>query len=609
MLRRANALASLPLLTALAFTAAVPARADGDPGPQSSGDITTSQAGKDGCTRDPGNLIDGLAPSWVYVYDRHVGPTPPIQHMIGTIGTAEPHGLGVHPAGDDLPSGHDDYDLNVNIFPDGPYRKFIGGHLDANPARSTGNFAGSGESTGAVHSEMEGSAIPISLWPEQGDRIDLLGHWAWDCGHWGVPTAIFSPDYTLPKVGQPCLGTLADIPQVFVPAECSITGEDTEFHPWKAMWDVHAQSIGPEAEAEGLLWVSTNLTRAGLVEQCAHQFQGTAHLPNLQMRTCALTQPLWQDVTGDYSYYLAAPPRPSPHAHLTYRVVDVGSTGASAPTLTPEGDGVRVKLHLTSAMAQTVHAFYRVYAGWDQLEPAAVPTHLRVSLDRLEIHRAMDPGCTPLGSAGGLGPPGCTGESQSVNQASSAPGEWNLFYNIAGAWGRYLGGEFDVNDGDVRTPNQAVDIYVAPGRGWRFVTLGRECDLQGLALATGPSQSLSSCPGLTALGGLELSDTNDSPGSVRDTWASAQASVGTHVRDAGTSKTHDSSTCPPDANPKGCYTVTYSVKVIDDAASRVLVAARAGGLPDTGLPAPFAEVALLLGLAALLATRLRAPRS
>ena len=33
----------------------------------------------------------------------------------------------------------------------------------------------------------------------------MLGNWVWDCGHWGVPTEIFSPDYVLPKDGQPCL--------------------------------------------------------------------------------------------------------------------------------------------------------------------------------------------------------------------------------------------------------------------------------------------------------------------------------------------------------------------------------------------------------------------
>lgn len=584
--------------------------AAGDPGPDSSGDQSKSQAFKDGCTRNPLLLIQGNSPSWVYVYDDHSSAAlPPPRRMTGTVSTKDYktqvspslHLDAVKPAGDDLPAGHTDYDLNVNILPDPQYVSFLAGHQDLNDlTKRTGNFRGTGDDYAAVHSELQSDTIPISLWPEAGDHIDLIGNWAWDCGHWGVPTEVFSPDYVLPKENQPCLGNLATLKEggaaIFDPAQCTIAGESTEFHPWRAMWDVHGQSLSPQAEAEALLYVSTNGTRAGLVENCAHRMPMT-------LKLCVETGSLWQDVSGDYSYYLAAPPRPSANSHLTYRMVDLGSTGAPAPTLAPEGNGVRVTFHLATAAEQALKMLYKVYAGWDELPLPQVPAHLHVSFDKVVFHRTMD--CPTF-----QGETGCSSESQSSNQASQAPGEWNLFYDAQGSWGRlFPGGEIAVNEGASVNPNQGVEVYVPPGKGWRLLTLGRECDLQLLATATGPTQGLApgtfgSCPGKNTTGPLEIADSNDLPGRVIDRWPSAAASLGTHERDAGTRATgDDASTCPadlkanPPLNPHGCYTLTYTVSLVDDAGSRVLVPA--SNLPNTRglLPAPGAMAVVLLACA------------
>ena len=240
------------------------------------------------------------------------------------------------------------------------------------------------------------------------------------------------------------------------------------------MWDVAAQPSSPEGESEAKLFVSTNQTRAGIVADCGHKFPPTGGAFNPQQQLCRNNGIPWQDVSGDYSYYLPAPPRPAGATHLTYRAVDQGSSGAPGPTLTPEGSGVRATFHLTTVgpgaqypSGQALAMYYTIYAGWDALPAALVPTHLHISFDSLGIHRAMDPGCTPASIV-----PGCTDQSTSLNQASTAPGEWNMFYDVSGVWGRWGNGEFDVIDGAALTGNQSVDLYVPPGQGWQLLGAG-----------------------------------------------------------------------------------------------------------------------------------------
>src|SRR5438445_5161460 len=354
------------------------------------------QAFKDGCTRDPSSLIDGLAPEWAYVYNTPPDqPPPPPRWVVGTVSAYNKAFVPVHISGGDLPSGHDAYDYNVNIAPDSPYTYLVGGHPATVTSPATGNYPGNDESTARLHTEWEDDAIPKFAWAQDGDRLTELGNWVWDCGHWGTPTQIFSPDYVLPKVGQPCLGTLVEIDSVFDPAQCTISGESTEFHPYRALWDVRAQPNSPEGESEAELFVSTHATRAGIIAACAHKNPPVNALPNTALRACVQTDPDWQDVSGDYSFFLAAPPPPSATAHLIYRAIDRGSTGgAPAPTLTAKGNGVQVDFHLATTPGQQQQLAYQVFAGWDQLAAAAVPTHLHVTFERLTVHRAMDPGCS-----------------------------------------------------------------------------------------------------------------------------------------------------------------------------------------------------------------------
>src|SRR5205807_8273390 len=146
------------------------------------------------------------------------------------------------------------------------------------------------------------------------------------------------------------------------PSQCTISGERTEFHPYSVIFDQRKQSPdSPYGENQAALFVSTDKTRAGKTIDCAHKFPPppSAVLPNPtsyppQFSACMETEPNWQDVTGDYSFLVPAPAKPTPDAQLAFHATDQGSVNAPAPTLTAEGDAVRVTFHLDSAQSQRV---------------------------------------------------------------------------------------------------------------------------------------------------------------------------------------------------------------------------------------------------------------
>jgi uncharacterized repeat protein (TIGR01451 family) len=545
------------LITALLVLAPV-ARADNPPAPQPTGDRPQSLA--DGCQRDPAALIAGATPEWAYVYNTPADqPPPPPQWDSGVADSFNPQFQAVHTSGADFAFGHDAYDMNLNIKPDPQYTYLISGHPASGSDPATGGYAGNGEETERLHTEWEDLTVPQFAWPEPGDRVTQRGSWIWDCGHWGTPTNVFSPDYDLPHEGQPC-------PSFFAPdpSQCTISGERTELHPYSVLFDERKQSANsPYGENESEFFVSTDQTRAGKTINCAHRFPPPPSpvLPNPtnyppEFQACMETEPNWQDVTGDYSYLVPAPAKPTPDARLDFRAIDQGSVNAPAPTLTQEGDAVRVTFHLDSAQSERVVFAYQVFAGWDTVPAASVPTHLRVTFDQLDIHRAMDPGCSRTQPV-----PGCEDQSTRQNQATTAPGDWNLYWDVNGIWGRWPPGELLVNDGNQLSGTQSVDLYVPPGKGWRLFVHGRECDINGVD----PARPMADCPSNT-----ELADDNDVPGMILDTYSSAAASLGTHVSNGRTHQSDPTSTCP-DTNAQGCYSLTYTVSRVDDDASRVRV--------------------------------------
>ena len=500
---------------------------------------------QDGCQRSPGALLTQQSPEWAYVYNTPPSqPPPPPQWVSGVVRSGNPAFQAVHTAGGDLPQGHNAYDFNVNILPDPQYTFLLG----------SANYAGNGEETGRLHTEWEDLTVKKFAWPEPGNRIMEKGSWVWDCGHWGTPTNVFSPDYWLPKEGQPCPGQV--LPD---PSQCVITGERTEFHPYRALWTRRQPSPhSPYGDNEGDIFVSTDKTPAGQEADCAHKFPpppspDPTHpfLYGPDYQACLETEPDWQDVSGNYSFLLPLPPKPSSDARLVFRAVDRGSVNAPAPQLKQEGSAVRVTFSLHSAPNQRLVMADQVFAGWRQTLRHTItpPTHLRITFDKLKIHRAQDPGCS-----GGTPAPGCQLESTRQNQATTAPGDWNLYWDVNGIWGQWApgNGEFLTTDGQTLTPSpqlKPVDLYVAPSSGWRLYVHGRECDLNALD----PANPFADCPT-----NQEAADDNDVQGEIIDSYPSALASLGTHRSNAATASNDPTSTCP-DANAAGCYSLTYTV--------------------------------------------------
>jgi hypothetical protein len=548
----------------LAGVAALAAPAAGQSAPSPD---PLSQSLADGCQRNATALIAAQTPEWVYVYNTPPNQPPPAPRWVtGTVSSQNPAFQAVHTSGADFAFGHDAYDFNLNLIPDAQYAYLMAGSATA----KTGNFPGNGEETARLHTEWEDLTVIKSAWPEPGDRVTQRGSWVWDCGHWGTPTNIFSPDYDLPHEGQPC-PLLPGAPLISDPSQCAITGERTEFHPYRALWVQRAQSpSSPFGENQGELFVSTHKTRAGKTADCAHRFPPppSVVLPNpsfygADFRSCVDTDSNWQDVSGVYSFFLPAPPQPSPQAKLTFRAINQGSVGAPAPSLSADGNGVRVTFHLSSQPNQRLVMAYTIFAGWNVVPASALPAHLRISLDKLEIHRAMDPGCARDARV-----PGCDQESTRGNQATTAPGDWNIFWDVNGIWGQWApgNGEFLTHDGDVLNGDRSIDLYVPPGKGWRLFVHGRECDIN----AVDPTRPLADCPTNS-----EAADNNDVQGLILVHAGSGGSYLGTHRVNALTKKADPTSTCP-DENAEGCYSLTYTVRSIHDVAARA--AAVPGGI-------------------------------
>ena len=366
---------ALPIALAAATTRAVggnppPPDPVGSPG-------NPAQSLKDGCQRNPLGLLSRNSPEWSYVYNANTSSTgapPSPQWVTGTVSSFNPKVSAVHTSGGDLPPGHSAYDYNVNILPDHGYRFLLAG----DPKKKTGNYAGTGEETNRLHTEWEDLSVPKFAWVEPGDRLTELGSWVWDCGHWGTPTEIFppGPDYILPDIGIVDLTTRC-LTGVDPPQCKDVTGEGTEFHAYRAFWDVRRQGPNsPFGAKEAALFVSTDQTPAGQEADCAHRNPPVPFGPGNPdyltypptYRACLLSEPNWQDVSGHYSFFLAAPPRPNKRARLVFRAVRNPSSSANAPRpkLTKQGNGVQVTFDLATdpATKPVLKMGYTVFAGW-----------------------------------------------------------------------------------------------------------------------------------------------------------------------------------------------------------------------------------------------------
>jgi hypothetical protein len=455
---------------------------------------SATQAEADGCGRDVAAIFRKEEPTWVYVGDggRAAGGPPPSAQAVSGVVSASPPWLGAHPSPIDDPVSHSSFDFVANVKPDSSAGFLLG----------TGNFAGAGEAeeAGRLHVEWEEAAFPRFAWPSQGDRVQLVGSWVWDCGHW------------------------------------SGGGERTELHPLRMVW-VERQGVSPGSatgEREGDLVISTDGTPAAASANCAHGTKGDP----VAFKACLDSDSGWQNANGTYRFALGAPPRPNASARLRVRIVDAGSSpGAAAVTAAPGLNGAVVTVDVSAPAGRRVVVAKRVFVGWD-LSPR--PVHLRVTFDRILVRRAMDPGCNP---------PCQSTETTQTGQITKPPGEWVLYSNVAGAWARWP--LLRPVDGQTIQLRRSLDVYVGRRQPWSVVVTGRECD-NGSLSARSVTVPPSPCPAGTG----EFLDLvgDDAPGTLADYYRSPAAGVGTHTSDSRSAH----SSCPP-VNRQGCFRVTYTV--------------------------------------------------
>lgn len=478
-----------------------------------------THARPDGCERNPSGLLTGESPNWAYVNDRDAaGKAPPPQWVRGIASAQYGPWLAVHPAGGDNPFTHRSYDLIVNVEPDAPYDFLLGG----SPEAKTGNFEGAGEGSNRLHTEWETGAVARFAWPERGDRIEMLGSWVWDCDHFAGG------------------------------------GERTELHPARALI-VHRNPGGPSprsplGESETDVFVSTDKTPAGTQADCAHSAKGD----RVKFKACVRTDQNWQDVNGNYRVLAKAPPRPSARAGLRVRVVDRGSVGAVSLRTRRVSGGAEVTFSIAAPEGRRILVAKQIFVGWSPVPARLLPEHLRLRFRSLLVRRAMDPGCPP-----GTFPCGSV-QTTLGRQISSPPGEWIVYWNVAGIWGLWDPLVLRPRDGQSFRARQTVDLYVARGKPWRLFMFARECDF-GQVSAAG-AVPISPCPRANELGDLPGGD--DTAGALERRFRSPGASVGRHRVDAKL----EASTCPL-VNRRGCYAVEFEVSRVDD---RVL---RSGAKP------------------------------
>jgi hypothetical protein len=458
-----------------------------------------ADATKDGCGTDRFAIFNRLQPNWAYVFDRErrAGEAPPPARWArGVVLPGDDSPLGVHPTPVDDPITHDAYDVIVNLKPDAADEYLVGG----DPAARTGNFAGIDEETARLHMEREEVGLPSAVWPEQGDRVEAYGSWVWDCEHFAG------------------------------------AGARTEFHPLRGLWVQRRLSPrSPEGDAEASLWYSNVKTAAGVSADCAHATKADEQA----FKACVARERATStfDETGTKTFELRAPPRPSRHAHMHARLVDVGSSRrAPRPRVEMTGRGVRVTLRLVAG--RPVRVAYEVFVGW---RPTASRSHhLRVRLQQLLVRRAMDPSCLTT-------QPDCPARVQTtqLGQITTAPGEWALYVDVGGLWTHVRPLVLRVRDGQRVRLHQTVDLYVQPGRSWRLAVFTRECDF-GHPTFSNPERAVYPCPPSNEFG--------HPAGDDRPGYLAVGGRLGRHAADSSL----QDSTCPA-VNRHGCYRLTWRV--------------------------------------------------
>lgn len=456
-----------------------------------------NQPPADGCQRNPAGLLTFTSPSWVFVGGKSsLDRSQTLREMRGTASL-------VHTADEDLPEGHESYDLDWDVAPDPGFADLLGG----DPAKGNGNYANDADHA-KLHVEWESKTVPTFVWPTEGDRVQVWGRWIWDCGHWGqgIQTEPDNPQQDLIGTGDYLLPG-----QIEGNAPGDLRGEQTELHPMEAVVVVRkeaSQSTSGETQADAFM--SNDGTQAYAEEQCAaNSFTG---IPNAQAPdfSACVNNPAMQrqPIAGrTFEFFVPAPRRPSPDSVLAYRKVEQVAGSGATEEIVPRADGIDVRVTFDPTADGDAHAFGASYfVGWR--DKPAPSTPLRLRLETITVNHSLDP------------------NPNRPQQSGTPPGEYNLYLNVNGVWnfmggraalalpGEWAPGLGAVSDGQSFAVNRDVVFYVPPGGPVRVDVSGRECDLPRMdpCVATG-----------------EVSDGNDHPGEAIDSFRSAAAALGEHM--------------------------------------------------------------------------------
>lgn len=476
----------------------------------------------DGCQRSDLGIGFDTSPEWVYV-----NRDPSIRMASGVVRVA-------HGSLQDSIQQHRSFDFGANLVPDKPFQYLIAG----SPSAGTNNYARGGlndrEEFGRLHFEWESATLPFFAWPTNGDRATLWGSWIWDCGHWT-------------SVENNVNGV--------------VTGEHSELHPLNGIAVSRSTpTLSRRGESETDVFISNDGDASHAVEQCALSHQPIPTPPggfgqyDAGFKPCATsTANQIQPLAKSYRFFVPAPPKPAPGAHLVFRIVKriAGGSGSERVKTEARGIEVTVKLHGSHSVVDYGKSFF---VSWS-VPPRHQPVALRVTLKSILINQA-DP-------------------NPSANTPPTAPdpdgANWVLYADLNGSW--MLLNKWapslttHVVDGERIPINHTFKVFVPHGARVSLMVQGRECDEPAGKTVLGVfANLLYPCPANTSEQNSNIFDlfANDDPGTILDVYRSAAAARGKHastskstVRFAGVGRI---SFANVPGQGQGDYKLTYSVR-------------------------------------------------
>ncbi len=337
-----------------------------------------------------------------------------------------------------------------------------------------------GNDDGLLHFEWEAGAFPAFAWPDVGDRVVGLGRWIFDCGHPGA-----TPGACSQSTAVPCVIDSDCRPPVCASCGAMETcvgqhfGYSAELHPPQAHATIRQGRGGVLARRPGAPAVP--VTR---VDVFASAFGGGAG------DHCILTHrdpdaallsvqcfPLAQSVAPlnaeDVVFDVPLPPRPAGARAVGRRVTLLPAPGGGTnarlrirKVLNDPNPHVTVQVLLSRRVRGVLPTGFAgtLLVGWRHNSTPL--THVRVTLDALEIHNALQP-VTPSV------PKTCSASGTPCSAAADCPtGEsclgmgpvksWRLQAAVNGEW-QELGGLDSVSTGDLIPEGLVWDQYLPAG--------------------------------------------------------------------------------------------------------------------------------------------------